>query len=725
MSIGASGLLQRWRAASDSGWLPLVVYGIAALMVLGPALSPGYLLTLDMVFAPQMSFKEQFFGLTVGTWASAPYLMVLQGSSHLIPGWLIQKTILVLAFAFAGLGAYRLVPFGKVPGYYAGFLYMFNPFTHVRLLAGQWTLLISYAVIPFAVKAFLQFLETGRTRDVVKVSLLWTLAGVFQIHAFALLGIIFLVVAAVHVLKSGSRMHVVAAFSRSVFVGSVVFVLLNLYWMLPTLSGSGERIFNIDMDEMQFFAPVSLSGRPVALEVAALEGFWTARGLVPSDLSSPRWALFAGVIFLWTYGLVRSLQRRNGRPQALAFGLLAFLGLLLALGVSTPVSRPVFEFLWDKAPFFRGFRDSHKFLTLLVLAYAYLGALGVRHLLTVVTSVRFHPWFAHWRVAPRQLGLALAVAVLLIPLGYGVRLAGFSGQVHPTHYPDAWYEARESIVAGPPQTNVLVLPWHQYLDIGWLPQPQQRVSNPARLFFGPSTIVGNSIEVGPPSSDPVSRYVDFLLENRDGITNLGELLAPINVGFVVLLKEVDYLDYGFLDHQKDLDVVLSNDRITLYKNTLPTSRVYGAGRVETVRNLEEFLGLSRTQDVLESVYVFDHGPQGRPSLNSGPLDLHAEGVTSLRIKPSDSKYAVLALGQYFDPEGWEYEGHSPVMQQLGFMPVFQVDGNGGAIRFTSFGRHLIWLYALSVGALLVAVGFLILPSRRAGRRAGGKGPSTG
>ena len=699
------------RRIPATGWLPVAVYGIAALLILGPGLGPGYLLTLDMVFAPEMSFKDQFFGLGVDTWASSPYRLVLQGASHLMPGWVVQKAILVLTFTLAGFGAYRLVPFGKVASYYAGFLYMLNPFTHMRLLAGQWTLLASYAVLPFAVKAFLRFLEMGRTRDVVKVALLWTLAGVFQLHGFVLLGVIFLVLTLVHVLKARSRMETVLVLSRPALIGAMVFVLLNLYWLVPALSGGGAPASRIGADEIQFFAPTSLSGRPVVLEVAALEGFWRAPGLVPSGLSSFWWVPFIGMTFLWVYGLTGALQRRNTRPEVLAFGLLAFLGLFLALGVSTPVSRPVFEFLWDQVPFFRGFRDSHKFLMALILAYAYLGALGVHNIRAEVSAVRLDLFSGRWRGAHRHLALVLAVVVLLVPLSYAVRVAGFSGHVHSTHYPAEWYDARELIATEQGRTNVLVLPWHQYLDISWLSQPQQRVSNPARLFFGSSTIVGDAIEVGPPSSDPVSRYVNFLLENRDGITNLGELLAPINVGFVVLLKEVDYLSYSFLDRQADLEVLLSNDRLTLYGNPHPTSRVYGANRIEAVRDMEEFLELSRVQNVLDHVYVFDQIPEGGASLHGDPLVLLEEGVTSLKIAPSGSEYAVLTTSQHLNPDGWEYEGTPPVMQQLGFIPVFRVDGRGGTIHFSPFNDRLVWLYLLLAGTVLGAIGLLLLPSR--------------
>jgi hypothetical protein len=688
--------------------LPLLVYSVGALLVLGPALGPGYLLTLDMVFAPSMHSGDQFYGLTPNTWASLPYLLVIQGATTLFPSWLVQKFVLFLALMLAGLGAHRLIPFGQLASYYGGFLYMVNPFTQVRQLAGQLTLLISYALIPFAVKSFLDFLKTGRTRDVVKVALWWSLAGVFQLHGFALLALIFFILTAVHLLRAPSFKQALFALVKPGIVGATIFLFINLYWLVPVFSEGGERITSIGSREIAFFAPTSLSGRPVALEVAAMEGFWRARGLVGSSLSSAwLWVPFSGVLLLWANGLVGSLQNRGLRTTGLMFSLIALAGLILALGASTPMTRWVFERAWDNVPLFKGFRDSHKLVALLVLSYAYLGALGLRDLRAGVSSAgaeRFRQWSG--RIGKFAIFIIVALA-FAIPVSYMVRFFGFSDQVNPTSYPVEWYEARQFIANDPQPSNILVLPWHQYLDIGWLPQPQKRVTNPASLFMGPSTISGDTIEVGPGSPDLVSQYVELLLKNRTEITNLGELLTLINVKYVVLLKEVDYSQYSFLDQQHDLKPVLSNDRLSLFENAQPVSRVYGASSIQPVESMQAFLELSRTQNVREHVYVLDTDVENSISTNSdAQLTVKAEKNTSVRISESSDTYAVLANGQRITQTGWEFQGRAPVLIQLGFMPVFQVNGAGGTIQHTAFSRQLLWLYLISSGTILAAAGVL-------------------
>ena len=56
------------------------------------------------------------------------------------------------------------------------------------------------------------------------------------------------------------------------------------------------------------------------------------------------------------------------------------LSILLALGASSSFTLPLFEWLWNHWFIFRGFRDSHKFVGLILLAYAYLGGLEVTRL---------------------------------------------------------------------------------------------------------------------------------------------------------------------------------------------------------------------------------------------------------------------------------------------------------------------------------------------------------
>jgi hypothetical protein len=131
------------------GWVPYLFYALLSLSILGPLLQPGYILTLDMVFTPHFDSSSFVFGLD--EWwpsASAPFFILMEFGSKIVPAWLIQKAILFLVFFLAGLGAHRLFPYRGAGAYFAGLLYMINPFTYARFLAGQWGMLTAYAMFP-------------------------------------------------------------------------------------------------------------------------------------------------------------------------------------------------------------------------------------------------------------------------------------------------------------------------------------------------------------------------------------------------------------------------------------------------------------------------------------------------------------------------------------------------------------------------------------------------
>jgi hypothetical protein len=68
------------------------------------------------------------------------------------------------------------------------------------------------------------------------------------------------------------------------------------------------------------------------------------------------------------------------------------------------------------------------------------------------------------------------------------------------------------------------------------------------------------------STSPISRYVEAVLAEGDSTRQMGAHLAVLRVGYVVLLKEMDYERYGFLDQQIDLDMVLDDPVVAVFRN---------------------------------------------------------------------------------------------------------------------------------------------------------------
>ncbi|MDY6907025.1 MAG: hypothetical protein SV910_02160 [Chloroflexota bacterium] len=720
----------RWARARWRAWMPYVVYGVLSLAVLGPLLAPGYILTLDSVFAPSMDYSAHLYGLDEGISAGAPLFLLLQGITSVFPAWLVQKAILLLAFFLCGVGAHRLAPCGAWGRYFAGVLYMVNPFTYVRFLAGQWMLLLAYAVVPFAVKAFLDLVSEGGARNAVRVAAWATLAGLLQVHFLLLLLVVFSVIFVARVAHRGGRASVARA-ARTGAIGAVVFLGLNVYWLVPLVTASGTALGYIGWEDLAFFSPRSSSALGVTFDTASMYGFWREGYIHVSDVWPVWWLPFVAILFLAVYGLVASWasppdsQRgeagaaaRGGPPRwlVLSLGIIGVLGLLLAVGAASDLTRPLFEWLYGHIPFFRGFRDSQKFVALLCLAYACLGGLGVDAL------ARWVP--RQGRRLPRAAMTALLVAALCTPLAYTFTMFGTYGQLGATDYPEEWYQVNEYLNCDEGDYNVLFLPWHLYMDYEWLPNRDQRLANPAHQFFDRPVIAGDNIEIpGVPSQsdDPVSAYVELLLARGGQLHNMGELLAPLNVKYVVLVHEVDYQGYQFLYHQDDLSVAMQRPGLTLFRNEHPVSRAYGVDSVVYVDGLEEYLALSQEQDVTGHLYLLGEGTGDDGNGTMQALAVEG-GPTSYRVGDVATRYVVLTVPQGVSTEHWE-AGGSHSLGNVGFVPAFEVEGTSTEIAYTRFYRVYLPSYIVSLFSLACVASYCTLHTLR--RRRGRPRPDGG
>ena len=72
----------------------------------------------------------------------------------LLPGDLVQKGVLLLAFVVAGCGiGLMLASYGGVARAAAITLYLWNPWVYERLAIGQWGVVVGYALLPWCVLA--------------------------------------------------------------------------------------------------------------------------------------------------------------------------------------------------------------------------------------------------------------------------------------------------------------------------------------------------------------------------------------------------------------------------------------------------------------------------------------------------------------------------------------------------------------------------------------------
>ncbi|MFC1961743.1 hypothetical protein ACFLWN_01660 [Chloroflexota bacterium] len=639
----------------------------------------------------------------MGLWISPilPLHLLVQLVNLIIPGWLLQKIFLFLILFIAGLGAHRLVGSGKAGAYFAGIFYMINPFVYVRFLAGQWAVLWPYAFAPFAIAAFIRLLRQGGRRNAIQVALLSILVGLPHIAGLFLLFLAFLIILVIWLVTERKELSKITSTAKYIGISAGIFLILNLYWLVPVLTEKETIVSQISQADLLAFAPIPSSVYGVAFDIVSMYGFWRGGYVYTKDILPFWWVFFLFIMFLAVFGFMSRLGEKKQQHIVLSFGLIGIVSLFLALGVTNGISMRLFGWLWEHLFFFRGFRDSQKFVALLCLVYAYLGGLGVNEFTKVLRQQS--------RKLPKISMTALVTVALLTPLAYSFTMFSFHGQLGVTDYPREWYKVNEYLNRDGEDFNVLVLPWHMYMDYSWLPNRDKRLANPGMQFFDKPVISGDNIEVSgiySQSTNPISKYVEFVLENGGSIHNLGELLAPLNVKYVILIHEADYATYDFIYRQDDLKVEMEEPGITLFKNDHATARFYGVDSVVYISSLEEYLELSQKQDVMQHLYIIEKDLKDDNAAiveaEIEKLDFVEESPVKYWVSGTSRSYTIFIVPQNVSTNNWEYNAAKP-KRNLGFMPAFYSSPDSGEVVYNRFYSVYLPSYIVSSATIAFVV----------------------
>lgn len=428
-----------------------------AVLLLGPALGVGYLLTYDMVWVPDLAVRGDFLGLGPALPRAVPSDLVVALADEVVPGMLLQKAVLLGCLAAGGIGAARLAGPGLVARSVAVSVAVWSPFVVERLWIGHWPVVLCWAALPWLVLAGARFRDESRVGAALPLLLL---VGSLSANAGVMSAAVLLAVAATR------RRRPLATLLVLVGAANAPWVVAGLLHASSATSDSTGSVFALNGD-----------GLPAPLAALTLGGIWNAQ-VVPGS----RDVLALGVVATGllvaaaAYGL-RPAWRRLGARTCGALAGLWVAGYLLA--VLTWLAPDATGWLAAHVPGGGLLRDGARWLALCVPLVVVLVAAGCERLVRRLRTPGLRPVVAA--------GAVLAPLALLPGAAWGLL-----GTMAPADYPDD-YAATRAALSERPDGDLLVLPFSGFRAPAW--NHGRTVLDPLPRYLQPDYVVNDELAV--------------------------------------------------------------------------------------------------------------------------------------------------------------------------------------------------------------------------------------
>lgn len=454
--------MTRWRP----GLLDVLVAMGLAVLVLGPLLfAEGFVLVGDMVFVPDQPWKDAWTGGDGGVPRAVPSDAWVSLLDSVVPGALLQRTVLVGIFVGAALGTSRLLrDFAVVPRTAGVVLFVWNPYVLERLAIGHWALLCGYAALPWVASAVLDLRRGGGVRSWSLLVAALAVAG----WASPTGGVLAVVVALVLCWPSWRR----AGATLGVGLG------INLPWILPAFLNGADQL-PPDPFGVAAFAAFDDTGLGVWGSLLTFGGIWK-ESVVPDSRGEWAFVLASALVVAAAVAGLWVRRRDPVLPQGPAVGL-ALGSLLLAGFGAFEFSRPAAEWVVEHVPGGGLVRDGQKWVAPWVLVASVGFAAFVEFVLGLQRKVG-----GHARV--------WAVSLVLLPVLAVPSLAwGLQGFLSAEPYPEDWHELRaEMVELGVADDLVVALPFATYRRFDW---KARTVLDPAPRFFPGRFVTEDALSV--------------------------------------------------------------------------------------------------------------------------------------------------------------------------------------------------------------------------------------
>ncbi|MDD5213884.1 MAG: hypothetical protein PHG82_05650 [Candidatus Gracilibacteria bacterium] len=291
--------------------------------------------------------------------------------------------------------------------------------------------------------------------------------------------------------------------------------------------------------------------------------------------------VFLLIFILIITGIYNSFIINKGNKKfEISLITLMVLSYIFALGSgNNNIFSPINEFMYNYFPFYKGFREPHKWTIFLVIGYSYFGAYGIKYIYN----------FLKFDNITKKI---IFSTISIIPILYSpIFLWGFNNQIKVKNYPIEWNEVK-SFINNDKNNNCIYLkekiskncyntisfPRHSYIGISWL---GKIVGGWIVQYFGDHILISDNIEIRniySSSNRQESKIIEIYIGpngifrgkyDDNNIKSFINDLKGLGIRNIILLKESDYDFYiKFLDIIKNkgmLKIEKENKMVKIYK----------------------------------------------------------------------------------------------------------------------------------------------------------------
>ncbi len=349
-------------------------------------------------FAPHNFGVDMSIEIGAVIFSLIPALVTLIG----LPDFQVQKVVFVFWFFILSLSMYCLTSYVFPKRDQWGIrilgviLYIFNLHIYSFWLQGEQAIFASYALLPLILLVLFRFVDEKTTllKYAIYLNIVYFLFSSGGIRGVSLVGstlacfsfvfLYFFIVNLKH-----SRLAFVKRFSSLLLVSLIIFIFVNMYFLLPFLASFA----------MQYGNQVNIAGgvggavewaRSISIHTSLINIFrltgdnnWYDKNFLWSYSYLTNWGLISiSFIFpILAYTSVLLVKVKKEKVLIYFFALLSLLAIFLSAGTHSPLGG-LYVFLMEKVPGFATFRSPYyKFMPLVYLSYAFLISASVYYLI--------------------------------------------------------------------------------------------------------------------------------------------------------------------------------------------------------------------------------------------------------------------------------------------------------------------------------------------------------